>query len=235
MARVASIRIHASAGKEHVVWLREKAVIGRRQGDHLYTLVVITESEEVSLDLHDALVSRKHACLFFENEKLFIQDLGSTNGTFLNDAPLPRGSHDHPGTAVPVPSPKAQVKLGARSVLDVEQSESPLGLSSREWSRLSSSLSYRDFGRVFALWNWARELEKALTTPLSPRQIEQWHSEGRELLTAAPALAQEIEEEVRRIGIDLLPDDVLDEREKEPLLVFCRSLPARLSAHFLRH
>lgn len=234
MARVASIRLQTSAGKEHVVWLREKAVIGRRQGDPLYTLVVITESEEVPLELHDALVSRKHARLFFENEKLFIQDLGSTNGTFLNDSPLPQGSHDHPGTAVLVPPSKAQVKLGAHSVLDVEQAESPLGLSSREWSRLSSSLSYRDFGRVFALWKWAGELEKALTTPLSPRRIEQWLNEGRELLAAVPALQQEIEDAVRRIGLDLLSDDVLDEREKEPLLVFCRSLPARLNAHFLR-
>ena len=33
---------------------------------------------------NDALVSRQHAVILFVNDKFFIQDLGSRNGTFLN-------------------------------------------------------------------------------------------------------------------------------------------------------
>lgn len=41
---------------------------------------------EVDLDPFDAeaKVSRRHAKVFFKDEKFFIEDLGSTNGTFLN-------------------------------------------------------------------------------------------------------------------------------------------------------
>lgn len=41
---------------------------------------------DVDLDAHDpeAKVSRRHARIVFENERYLIEDLGSTNGTFVN-------------------------------------------------------------------------------------------------------------------------------------------------------
>ena len=41
---------------------------------------------DVDLDSHDpeAKVSRKHARIVFRNSKYYLEDLGSTNGTFLN-------------------------------------------------------------------------------------------------------------------------------------------------------
>jgi two-component system cell cycle response regulator len=43
-------------------------------------------STEIQID--DANASRRHAQLTFEGDRVFIEDLGSRNGTFLNDAPL---------------------------------------------------------------------------------------------------------------------------------------------------
>jgi pSer/pThr/pTyr-binding forkhead associated (FHA) protein len=36
------------------------------------------------LQIMDEFISGKHCRVFFENEKLFIEDLGSTNGTFID-------------------------------------------------------------------------------------------------------------------------------------------------------
>jgi len=54
---------------------------------------------DVDLDAHDpeAKVSRRHARILFENGKYAIEDLGSTNGTFVN-----RGRRLIPGTAQPI-------------------------------------------------------------------------------------------------------------------------------------
>ena len=40
---------------------------------------------EPDVKVNDPYVSRKHAQILFENDKFYIEDLGSTNGTFLND------------------------------------------------------------------------------------------------------------------------------------------------------
>lgn len=50
---------------------------------------------DVDLDTHDpeAKVSRRHARIIYENDKFLIEDLGSTNGTFVN-----RGRRLLPGT-----------------------------------------------------------------------------------------------------------------------------------------
>jgi DNA-directed RNA polymerase subunit M/transcription elongation factor TFIIS len=54
---------------------------------------------DVDLDAHDpeAKVSRRHARIIFENGKHKIEDLGSTNGTFVN-----RGRRLIPGNAQPI-------------------------------------------------------------------------------------------------------------------------------------
>lgn len=54
---------------------------------------------DVDLDAHDqeAKVSRRHARIIRENDKFLIEDLGSTNGTYIN-----RGRRLIPGTRSPL-------------------------------------------------------------------------------------------------------------------------------------
>jgi pSer/pThr/pTyr-binding forkhead associated (FHA) protein len=40
----------------------------------------------------DEFISGKHCRVFFENEKLFIEDLGSTNGTFVEGTEVKKKS-----------------------------------------------------------------------------------------------------------------------------------------------
>jgi hypothetical protein len=46
--------------------------------------VLIGRADDMDLVLDDVLVSRRHAKIFVEHGQLFIEDLGSTNGVFVN-------------------------------------------------------------------------------------------------------------------------------------------------------
>jgi len=47
---------------------------------------VIGRGGTADLVLHEATISRAHALLAFKGDQLFVQDLGSTNGTLVNGA-----------------------------------------------------------------------------------------------------------------------------------------------------
>ncbi|MFM9196919.1 MAG: FHA domain-containing protein [Planctomycetia bacterium] len=83
--------------------------------------ILIGRGEEAKFRVQHDLVSRKH-CEFFERSgQVYVRDLGSTNGTFLNDEQVPVSTK----TAVP---PGATVRVGGLS-FKVEY-EAPTGSDS---------------------------------------------------------------------------------------------------------
>ena len=46
--------------------------------------IVVGRSSELDMVLVEEMVSRKHARIGYEDDHMFIEDLGSTNGTFVN-------------------------------------------------------------------------------------------------------------------------------------------------------
>jgi hypothetical protein len=53
--------------------------------------IVIGRNPDADLVIADDLVSRRHARLVYEDGELVVEDLGSTNGTFVNGARVTRG------------------------------------------------------------------------------------------------------------------------------------------------
>lgn len=51
---------------------------------------VIGRGRNADLVLHEATISRAHALLGYDDGAIFVQDLGSTNGTLVNGARSPR-------------------------------------------------------------------------------------------------------------------------------------------------
>jgi pSer/pThr/pTyr-binding forkhead associated (FHA) protein len=54
--------------------------------------LLIGRSPECDLCLIDEFISAKHCKIFFEKEELFIEDQGSTNGTFIDGAEIEKKS-----------------------------------------------------------------------------------------------------------------------------------------------
>jgi pSer/pThr/pTyr-binding forkhead associated (FHA) protein len=63
-------------------------IIGRREDNKVIELgegeVIIGRGSSCKLQLLSKSVSRKHARIFFRNDEYYIEDLGSTNGTYVN-------------------------------------------------------------------------------------------------------------------------------------------------------
>jgi pSer/pThr/pTyr-binding forkhead associated (FHA) protein len=56
------------------------------------TGLLIGRSPDCNLCLTDEFISAKHCKIFFENEELFIEDQGSTNGTFIDGVQVEKKS-----------------------------------------------------------------------------------------------------------------------------------------------
>jgi pSer/pThr/pTyr-binding forkhead associated (FHA) protein len=78
----------ADGGKARTVRLSGSVEIGRRDG--------------CAVRLSDTYVSQVHARLYGENGTWYVEDLGSTNGTFLNDARVSSPVEVHAGDVVKV-------------------------------------------------------------------------------------------------------------------------------------
>ena len=64
--------------------------------------IIIGRSSDLDMVLVEEMVSRKHARIAYEDDAIVIEDLGSTNGTYLNGARLTGPTVLRPGDQVQV-------------------------------------------------------------------------------------------------------------------------------------
>lgn len=74
-----------------VLWTL-RFISGKYQGGEFplrpHREIVIGRSSDLDMVLVEDMVSRKHAKIVTDEKGVSIQDLGSTNGTFVNDEPV---------------------------------------------------------------------------------------------------------------------------------------------------
>lgn len=61
---------------------------------------LIGRSPRASIQLHDASVSREHASIRFEDGDFWLHDLGSSNGSYINDLPVTNARRLRPGDRI---------------------------------------------------------------------------------------------------------------------------------------
>lgn len=118
-------------GREIAVSLIEPAEIGR--GDKDYTVVVRTRGGTTSLGIADTTVSRNHARIYTESGRLMLQDLGSKNGTLLNDSPLPGWRSRKESDPVEI-TENCNLKFGYNTCVRITLGERTL--TPEEWQRI---------------------------------------------------------------------------------------------------
>ena len=75
---------------------------GRPQTFRLAGSMAVGRAPECDIRLEDTYVSQEHARIFGKGDKLFVEDLGSTNGTFVNDQRLAAPAQVEPGDKIRV-------------------------------------------------------------------------------------------------------------------------------------
>jgi len=80
-----------------------RSVDGKRLGTHrLSAPVQIGRSESCGIRLEDGYVSQVHAKLYGVNGAWYVEDLGSTNGTYVNDSRIATPIEVHSGDRIRV-------------------------------------------------------------------------------------------------------------------------------------
>ncbi|WP_160255757.1 FHA domain-containing protein [Acinetobacter indicus] len=79
--------------------------------------MLVGRHQEADVVLQSAEVSRKHAALLLKAEDLWVQDLNSSNGTFVNDLRIEQETPLHEGDIVQFASFKFSVLAPAKSEL----------------------------------------------------------------------------------------------------------------------
>ena len=126
----------SDSGQDVSVSLMGPVEIGR--GDRDYTVVVKARGETTSLGIADATVSKKHALIYTEAGKLMLKDLGSRNGTMLNNKPLPGWKGGVESEPVEIVE-NSNVKFGYNTQVRITLGERTL--TPQEWKRIQESPS----------------------------------------------------------------------------------------------
>ena len=211
--------------------------IGR--ADKGWGLVLRREGEEIPLGVEDVLASRRHASLYFDSGQLMIKDLGSLNGTRVNNRLLPhwvkrRGSaplHLKDGSIIKIGNTLMEIRL------DTAPSYDELVRLVRE-VRLESELN-----RWYPVED-ARRLANSFRIILDiSTQCCNTHTRVRELSSrldtlkeylADEALTAEVEGLQRRIGAELYQEEFLHEPQVREVRDFCHRFVEEWSSRFMK-
>ena len=121
-------------GRDVSVSLMEPGEIGR--GDKDFTVIIKAGSGSISLGIADATVSRKHARIYIESGRLMLKDLGSRNGTLLNDKPLPGWRSGTESEPVEI-TKNSNIKFGHNTPVRITLGERTL--TPEEWGKIKDN------------------------------------------------------------------------------------------------
>jgi pSer/pThr/pTyr-binding forkhead associated (FHA) protein len=65
--------------------------MGSRVQEFAQTRVVLGRGRDTDFHLEDPNVSRRHTVVYWEGGRMYVKDLGSTNGTLVNGRPVTAG------------------------------------------------------------------------------------------------------------------------------------------------
>ncbi|MBJ9741620.1 FHA domain-containing protein [Acinetobacter oleivorans] len=85
--------------------------------------MLVGRHQDADVLLQAAEISRRHAALLLKDQLLWVQDLNSSNGTFVNDIRIEQEKQLHDGDIVQFASFKFSVLAPAKEILDLPEIE----------------------------------------------------------------------------------------------------------------
>ncbi|KKC42318.1 FHA domain-containing protein [Acinetobacter sp. V2] len=85
--------------------------------------MLVGRHQDADVLLQAAEISRRHAALLLKDQLLWVQDLNSSNGTFINDIRIEQEKQLHDGDIVQFASFKFSVLSPAKEILDLPEIE----------------------------------------------------------------------------------------------------------------
>jgi len=85
--------------------------------------MLVGRHQDADVLLQAAEISRRHAALLLKDQALWVQDLNSSNGTFVNDIRVEQEKQLHDGDIVQFASFKFSVLAPAKEILDLPEIE----------------------------------------------------------------------------------------------------------------
>jgi len=85
--------------------------------------MLVGRHQDADILLQAAEISRRHAALLLKDQLLWVQDLNSSNGTFINDIRIEQEKQLHDGDIVQFASFKFSVLAPAKEILDLPEIE----------------------------------------------------------------------------------------------------------------
>lgn len=85
--------------------------------------MLVGRHQDADVLLQAAEISRRHAALLLKDQALWVQDLNSSNGTFVNDIRIEQEKQLHDGDIVQFASFKFSVLAPAKEILDLPEIE----------------------------------------------------------------------------------------------------------------
>ena len=225
-------------GTEVKIPLDGPVEIGRNRDD--FKIVVRTGNEIISLGIDDATVSRAHARICLESNRLKLQDLGSLNGTLLNDKSLPGWSAKRPSAVVDIAA-ESKVQFGCNTVVKIVPAMPISPISStmpvQELTRFGKPVSINDAAPKSASVKNPPPVQRSAERPAFIRIIVEIMDECCDTDVRAKDVSKkfgvlkkylndkdlldEASSVERKINAELAPEECLDQQHVEELRDFC--------------
>ncbi|MFC2000307.1 FHA domain-containing protein [Chloroflexota bacterium] len=204
-----------------------------------WELVLRSAGKETRLGVQDAMSSRRHVSLYFEGGQLMIRDVGSLNGTMVNNRPMPewvkkKGSQPlqlKDGSIIMIGNTEMEVRI------DVAPSYNDLEKLVKEF-KLEAELSQRHpVEEAQRLANCFRIIldisENCCNTDTRVKDVNGRLDRLKGYL-ADDAMVAEIDGLQRRIGAELYEEEFLFESQAWEVKDFCHSFVEQWGSRFMR-
>lgn len=216
--------------------INEPVEIGRAGNN--WEVALHTGGQQVLIGPKDATVSKKHAMIYFESDKLLIKDLGSSNGTMLNNRLLPnwrRKIGSDPAeikndSTIRIGNTEIEIKVEAAPVFEeLARMVRSLELESALKGRHSAADSQRlanSFRVILDISN------NCCNTHTRVKEINSRLDTLKTYLTDQEFLTQ-VTDIQRRIAAGLYEDECLGEEHVRDLMEFCTGFTELWNAKFM--